>query len=604
MEKRLSRSEVPVELTWDLSHIYPSDEAWEADLARLEEDAAAVAAFRGRLGEGPTVLLACLRARDALLERMRKVGAYASLHESADGTDPKYQAMNARVHALFARLGARLAFLEPELLSLPEGTLARYLEAEPELETYRNQLERIELRRPHTLSAEVEETLAALSETLSAPRTIYDRVIAADLAFPSVTDETGREVEMSVARYDRLLQSRDRDVRRRAHEALLAGLNRHKNTLAATLAAHIRENVTLARLRRYSSAEEMILKPQQIPYEVYTNVLDVIHDEIAPHVRRLVRLRQRVLGLDAVHGYDLTAPLDPDFNPSATFEEAERLITEAVAPLGEEYGEIIRAAFRDRWIDRADNAGKPHGAFCAGVYGVHSYILMTWSGKMRNVFTLAHELGHAGHGMLAARHQVISNTWSTRFFVEAPSTANELLLGHHILDTTTDPRMRRFIILQFLGTFIHNMVTHLLQGHLERRLYQMAEAGQALTLTTIMEAQGEILERFYDGTVVIDDVERLAWMTVPHYYVGLYPYTYAAGLSCACAVVDAIRREGPPAAERWLRTLKAGGTLPPLELMAMAGVDMRSPEPLRQAVAFFGQLVAELEESFTARATA
>ncbi|MBX6349994.1 MAG: oligoendopeptidase F [Clostridia bacterium] len=598
MAERPRRSQVPVEETWNLHDIYPSDEAWEADLARVPEAAAAVRAYQGHLHEGGATLLACLRARDAFLELAAKVGAYARLHQSADGTDPNNQSMSERAGSALARAEAEVAFLTPELLALPEGTIERYLREEPGLSTYRRQLERVARRRPHTLGAEAEEAIASLGEALAAPSAIYQRATSADLDFPSVRDARGEEVAVSLAGAQRLLASTDRDLRRRVHEALGAGLRRHHHTLATALASVVKRNVTMARLRRFASAEQMILHGQEVPYEVYTNVLDVIHDEIAPHVRRLMRLRKRVLGLDELRSYDLAVPLDPGFDPQYTWEDAERLIREGLAPLGEEYGEILRRAFHERWVDRADNVGKPHGAFCSSVYGVHPYILMTWTGRLRNVFTLAHELGHAAHGMLAARNQVVSNVWTTLFFVEAPSTCNEVFLGTHLLATARDPRLRRHVIQQFMGTFLHNMVTHLLQGHLERRLYRLAEAGRPLTLATITEAQAEVYERFYQGTVVFDEVDHLDWMTVPHYYRGLYPYTYAAGLTCGVAVARAAQREGRPAVERWLEALKAGGTLPPLELMTTAGVDMTTPAPMREAVAFFGELVAELEKSF------
>jgi oligoendopeptidase F len=599
MATQLTREQVPIEQTWNLDDIYATPEEWEADLGRVEADAAAVAAFQGRLDDGAGVLLACLRAYDAVLERLQRVGAYARLGASGDGVSPAFQARGARVAALGASVGAALAFLEIEVARLPEGTIERYLAEEPGLGLYRLRLDEVVRQRPYLLSLETEQALAALSETLDAPGLIWRRATAVDVACPPIEDEQGRATPVSIARYVfGLSQSPRRETRRRAYEALAAGLGRHKMTLATTLATFIKRNVTLARLRHYPSATAMILQPQEIPESVYENVLTIIHDESAPHVRRLMQLRRRVLGLDRLYRYDVEAPLDPDFDPPAAFAESAGPILAALRPLGEEYGAIMAAAFRDRWVDWGDNVGKSSGAFCSSVYGVHPYILTTWQNRMRDAFILAHELGHAGHGMLAGRNQVIGNARAGLFFIEAPSTANELLLGRHILDTTDDPRLRRWVILQFLGTFTHNMVTHMLEAHFERRLYELAEADQPLTLATIMQVQGEVFERYYAGTVTIDEAARLYWAQQPHFYTGLYPYTYSAGLACAYGVVEAIRREGQPAVDRWLSALKAGGSLPPLELAKLAGVDMSSPEPLRQAVAFFGQLVDELEQSF------
>jgi len=593
------RDQAPLEETWNLEDIYPSSSAWGNDLMCIDDDVAAVTASQGQLGDGAQHVLQCLHARDVLHERLSRVAMYAQLSVSADGMSPANQAMAARVGALGARVGAATSFITTELVALPDGVLERYLAEEPALGVYRIQLEEVLAERPHVLLPETEATLAALSETFSAPSTIWQRATANDLTWDPVRGSDGQEQPVSIAAYVfGLSGSPDRELRRRGYESLGAGLNRYKTTLATTLATHIKQNVTMARLRHYDSAAEMILTPQKVPLDVYQTVVDVVHDEIAPHVRRLVRLRRRLFNLDRVYRYDLDAPLDAGDDPPTTFAESGQLIREGLRVLGDEYGEIVDAGLRGRWVDRAENAGKRSGAFCATVYGVHSYVFTTWRDNLRSTFILAHEFGHAGHLMLAARNQIISNARPGRFFIEAPSTANELLLGRHILDTTNDPRLRRWVILQFLGTFTHNMVTHLLEAHFERRLYELAESGKPITVKTVMDVQGEVFERFYDGTVVVDDAARLYWAQQPHFYVNLYPFTYAAGLACAYGVSEAIRAEGQPAVDRWLHTLKAGGTLSPLELANQAGVDMASPEPIRRAVAFFGSLVDELERSF------
>lgn len=593
------RDQVPLDQTWDLGDLYQTDEEWAADYQRVGDDIADVTAYRGRLSTGAATLLACLQARDALRERLGRVDAYAQLRLATDGTSPHNQALAAQSRSLSASAESAQAFLSTELAALPAGVLEGYLAAEPGLATYRLQIEDILRLREHILSQETEEAIAALGEALTLPHTVWQMATAVDLRCAPVRDAAGREIPVSIAAYVfGLSRASDRELRRAAYSSLTAGLTGHSATLATTLATHITRNVTLARLRRYPSATEMLLDAQQVPAAVYHNVLDVVHDEIAPHVRRLVRLRGRLLGLEQVYRYDLDAPLDPDDEPVLTFAESARLIQEGLRPLGDEYGEILAAAFRARWIDRAENAGKRSGAFCRTVYGRHSYVFTTWRDTWRSAFVLAHELGHAGHGMLAGRCQVISNARPKMFAIEAPSTANEILLGQHILATTGDPSVRRRVILQLIGTFLHNMVTHLLEGHFERRLYELAEADRPLTLATIMEVQEEVFERFYAGTVVLDEGARLYWAQQPHFYMNLYPYTYAAGLACGVSVAEAVRTEGQPAVERWLQTLRAGGTHPPLDLMRLAGVDLADAETLRRAVAYFGSLVDELERSF------
>lgn len=598
MQTRPNRRDVPEPLTWDLGHIFATESAWEEALKAVEGDLEAVTAYQGRLGEGAGVLLACLKAREALQQRLRQVGAYASLRMSSDGSDPANQALTARVGALGARVGAATAFVESEIAALPDGKLEAWLKTEPGLEPYRHFLGKILKFQPHRLSQETEATLAALEEAFDLPDVVYRRAKAADLTFPPIKGDDGKDLPMSIALYEKYEQSPDRELRQRAYQSLTAGLNAHKTTFATTLAGFIRRNVVEAGLRKFGSAEEMILHGQQIPLKVYNQVVDTILAEGAPHVRRYMKLKQRVMGLDQVQRYDMKAPLDPEFDPHTNYAEGSALIQEAIGVMGPEYGKVLRTAMTERWIDLADNVGKSTGAFCYPVYGVHPYVLITWHDRMRDVFVLSHELGHAGHMYLTARNQPIVNAGWSWFFVEAPSTTNELLLGFHLLDRTTDKRMRRWIVTQFLGTFMHNFVTHMLEGELERRLYRIAEEGRPITVNTLMEQQGDVFAKYFDGAVAVDDGARLNWMLVGHYYTGLYPFTYSAGLSLACAVAEKIRAEGQPAVERWLNTLRAGGSKYPLELAAMAGVDMTSPEPLKNAMALFGRLVDELEQSF------
>jgi oligoendopeptidase F len=611
MPSQLTRAQVPVEQTWDLAHICPSPAEWEADLRRVEAALPGLAAYRGRLGEGAATLLAFLRARDEAAERFEKVGSYASLASSVDGLAVENQARQGRATALRARVAETVSFVRDELLALPAGTLERYLTTEPGLAPYRPQLEQALLWRGHLLAPGAEQALAALDGTLALPGSIWRRVNAADLACAPVDDGRGGQTAVSVSRWQfGFVAAPDRGLRRRAYESLNAGLGRHKHTLAATLASNIQRNVVMARLRGYRSAVEMFLAHQQVPEPVYRTLLQVVFDGMQPHMQRLARLRRRVLGIERMHHYDLQAPLDPAFEATLDYGEAERLILAGLQALGDEYCAIMKTALRERWVDRADNAGKASGAFCATVFGVHPYVFTTWQGSLRSALTLAHELGHAGAVTLAAQNQVVSNLpgpgsealcglQESLFAIEAPSTANELLVGQHVLAATRDARLRRSVIQQFLGTFTHNMVTHLLEAHFEQRLYDLAEAGQPITTDTVLDVQGEVFQRFYGDTVALDDEDRLYWAQQWHFYVGLYPYSYSAGLAWGFAAADAIRREGRPAVERWLAMLRLGATRPPLELARVAGVDMASPEPLRHTIAYLGTLLDELEASFT-----
>jgi len=599
LQNQRRRSEVPVEQTWNLSDLFPSREAWAAELARIEEAIPTITRHQGKLGNGAAALLACLKDQEALYARFVLVYTYAELRASEDGSNPQNQEDAARAAALYAKLEAACSFIKSEILALPDGTVEQFMAEEPELAEFRPYLERMLEEKPYRLSPETEMVLAALGEVHGAPYMIYERTKSADMRFPTFRGPDGQEIPLSFAEYEEHWETvPEAEVRRAAYKAFSQGLAAYKHTLAATFATEVRKNVVLARLRGYRDATEMLLQPHQIPRETYEALLDVIQTELAPHMRRYARLRRRVLGLDKLLYCDIEAPLDPDYQPRTTYPEAAELIQEALSVMGPEYSTIIRRALTERWVDIANNAGKTTGAFCSSPYGAHPYILMTWADNMRSAFTLAHELGHAGHFSLAQAAQRLFNTEPSTFFVEAPSTLNELLLGQHILRQATDVRMRRWVLMQILATYHHNFVRHLLEAELQRRIYARAEAGKPITADTLCEEKRDILKRFWGDAVEIDEDAGLTWMRQPHYYMGLYPYTYSAGLTCATAVAQAIEAEGRPAVDRWIRVLKAGGTKRPLELMQMAGVDLSRPDPIRQAVAHVGALVSALEETY------
>ncbi len=600
MAKRLTRAEVPVEMTWKLEDIFPTMEDWETAFAAVDGLIPSVTRYRGRLGEGAATLLACLEAGEELTKKAMPVMVYASLNQSADGTSPVYQGMMARVAGMMARLQAETSFIQSEALALPDGTLERYLKEEPGLSGFSRMIGRWIDQKPHMLHPQTEVAIAALGEVLSSPSMIYNRSKSSDMAFEPVTDKDGVQHPMSFAVYEgRYEKSADTVLRRNAWESFAKGLKKYRNTYAATWATEVKKNVVLAKLRGYRSATDMILSAEQeVTEEVYANVHDVILWELAPHMRRYVELRKKVLGLDKILYCDIEAPLDPEYTPVVSYAEASETILRGLSVLGEDYAAVMADGLRNRWIDLADNIGKSTGAFTSGVYGLHPYILITWTGEMRDALVLAHELGHAGHGVMTMRNQRLSNTRGSRFFTEAPSTINELLVGQDILDRAKDSRMRRWVIMQFLATYYHNFVRHLIEGELQRRIYVLAEAGRPITESVLSKVQGEILEQYWGGVVEVDDGARLTWMRQPHYYMGLYPYTYSAGLTVGTAVAQAIREQGKPIVDKWLEVLKAGGSKKPIELAMMAGVDMTKPEPLRKAVAYVGSLIDEVVASF------
>ena len=601
MKAPLAREEVPEDQTWNLGDLFASDAAWQAALEALDAARASIEPFRGTLHQGAGQLLACLETVEALNQRAVLVFTHAHLLNAQDGGNPAYQANAARVAALSARLHASLSFVNSEILDLPPGAVESYLAQEPALADFRHFLQELLATRPHRLSAQAEEVLAALGTVLAAPGMVYNRSKSSDLKVIPFEDARGEVHPNSFNLYESAWEGHpDAELRRGAWKAFGDGLQGFEHTYAATFATEVQKNVVLARLRGHADAEEFLLQPHKVPRSLYTRIIDTIQCELAPHMQRYARLRQRVLGLDRLYYCDLKAPLDADFHPPVSYEDGCELILEALAVMGPDYLQFMRRAIDERWIDRANNRGKSSGAFCASPYGSHPFILMTWSASMRNVFTLAHELGHAGHFGLAMRHQRLVNTRPAMPFVEAPSTMNEMLLARHILARSQEPRLRRSVILQVLGTYHHNFVTHLLEAELQRQMFALAESGQSITAAVLNQHKGDILQKFWGDTLTLDDTARRTWMRQPHYYMGLYPYTYSVGLVASTAMAQRVELEGAPAVAQWLEVLKAGGTQSPMELLQSAGIDLSTPEPIQAAVSWVGSLIAELEDSFNA----
>ncbi|WP_144548189.1 oligoendopeptidase F [Bacillus sp. X1(2014)] len=599
VERRLTRAEVPEDLTWNLDDLFASEEAWETELIEIENQIAQFHRFKGTLHISSKALLDCLCAQEQLSMRIVKAWTFASLKQSADGSDPINQANMAKFSSLRTKSTAALSFINSEILAFEEGTVEQYLKEEPMLAAFKKNLFDLLQTKKHTLSPETEEALAALGELQGSPYQIYQMTKLADMQFAPIKDGEGNELPVSFALFESRYEfSPDTDVRRTAYQSFVSTLKQYTNTMAATYATEVTKQVTLARLRKYESVTHMLLEPHQVTPEMYNNQIDIIYKELAPHMRKFAQLKKQILGLDQMLFCDLKAPLDPEFNPETTYEEASKIIMDSLKVMGPEYTSIIEKGFKERWVDLADNVGKSTGAFCSSPYGSHPYILITWQNNMRGCFTLAHEFGHAGHFFLANKNQRIMNVRPSMYFIEAPSTMNEMLLGQHLLSTTEDEQMRRWVVLQLLGTYYHNFVTHLLEAEYQRRIYTLAESGAALTAKTLTEVTGAVLSEFWGDTVEIDEGARLTWMRQPHYYMGLYPYTYSAGLTASTAIAQLIQEEGQPAVDRWLEVLRSGGTMKPLELLKHAGIDMSKPDPIRKAVKYVGTLIEELEQSY------
>ncbi|HWI50764.1 MAG TPA: oligoendopeptidase F [Symbiobacteriaceae bacterium] len=597
MAKRPARREVPVEQTWDLQGLYPTTAAWEADLAKVDSLLPTATAYQGRLSEGAATLLACLKDVDVLSELAMQVFWFAYNSCTVEQGNPEVQALRDKGMAMTARAQSALAFIKPEILALPDGTVTRYLEEEPGLAMYRLYLFDILAEKEHMLSADAEGVIAALGEVTEAPYIIWQNTTAADITFDPVKDENGVETPMSVAAMFKLLQSPDRTVRQAAYESAMKGFMAHKRTIAATLATANKRDVILAKLRRYPSALHAALAESHLPAELFMNLLKV-SEAGAHHLQRYNEFRRKELGVETLEGWDLNAPLDADVDAEITYRDACSMIIKALAPLGPEYRAILEQAIAGRWVDWSDNEGKEAGAYSWGCYGYHPIIMMTWQDKIADAFTLAHELGHTVHSVLSARKQPYIYSDYSNFLAEMASTTNELLLARYLLQTTTDRKLRRYVLTRALSAFTSNFWGGSMMAAMQLWMHEAVEQGEPLTFESITAKQVEVNKRWYGETVnVTPDLMGVAWLRVLHHFRNFYSYQYATGISAAAAFADAILSEGAPAVERYLGFLSAGSSAHPIDILKAAGLDMTTPEPVEKAVAYFGRLVTELEKA-------
>ncbi len=593
-KKRLKRSEVPTEMTWNLSDLFETRILWQQELALIDKAISKIGAFKGSLCKTSKSLLDCLLLYEKASIKMVQLGTYARLKQHSDATNPNNQEDLLAFSAVEARFKLATSFIESEIMALDKQSFNQLLEQDNRLQVFKLYLSKIYDKKEHQLSAETEEALAALSELMNSPVTLYRISKAADMKFEPFKDDKGNLYHNPLFS----LNSANSIVRKKAFASFYKTLERYKNTYATNYATEVRKQVALSKLRGYQSVTHMLLDSQKVSIEMYENQLNIIFNELAPHMRKYAKLKQKQMNLTKMCFCDLTAPLPTDYNPPVTFSDLQDLVTEALGVLGAEYQEMVKRAFAERWIDYGDNVGKSTGASCTTPYGVHPFIKMTYTGTMRSAFTLAHELGHGGHFFYANKEQRLFDVRPSLYFVEAPSTMNELLLAQHLMKKGADPKMKQWVIIQLLGTYYHNFVTHLLEAEFQRRIYNLAEQEVALTANMLCNTKQTVLQEFWSDAVEISRADGMTWMRQPHYYRGLYPYTYSAGLTASTAIAQQINEEGQPAIDRWLKVLKAGGTLSPEELMKLAGIDMTNPEPIRTAVAYVGSLIDELERLY------
>lgn len=589
------RSEVPEEMTWNLKDMFASDEAWMTEYEAMKAFPAKIAAFQGALARSAGDLLAWFRLQDEIELRLSVLMGYASCKGDEDTGNSFYQDVRGKAMNVYVSIASAAAFATPEIMAIPEETLNGFYAQEPELETYRRSLYQIRRRKDHILSPAEERLLASAGEMANASENIAGVFRNADQIFPDVTDSQGSVHPLTDATFVPLLTSPDRELRRRAFETYYKQLGQYKNTIAATLDGQFKQLCFFANARHYDSTIQASLDATEVPVPVYMNLIEAVHNNL-DKMYRYVALRKKLLGVDELHMYDVYTPIVADADQAITYEQAKETVLEALQVLGEDYVDLLKEGFSNRWIDVYENVGKRSGAYSSGNSRPHPYVLLNHKDNLDCQFTLAHEMGHALHSYHSCKYQPVSTSDYVIFVAEVASTCNEVLLMRHLLKKTTDKKQRAYLINHFMDQFKGTVYRQTMFAEFELAMGKMAENGQALTADALCQKYHELNKLYFGPDMVSDDQIALEWARIPHFFYNYYVFQYATGFSAAVAIANRILKEGAPAVADYKKFLSGGCSTDPISLLKIAGVDMSSPEPVNSALALFGELVDEMEQ--------
>lgn len=591
-----TRSDVPEEFTWDLSSLFKNGEEWDSSFREWEKNLETIASFQGRLHESADMLAQCLHEMFQLSENGEALGTYAHLVLAGDGGDPVAAERFGRFMSAAGKEAELTSFIAPEILAIDDKTLQNFLQAEA-LAPYKLWLQLLLEEKPHTLGAKEEKLLAMQTELLQTPSNVFDQLTDVDMKFGTIQDHSGETIELSHATYSSLLHGPNRDVRRQAFKQYYQVFDAHKNMIAATYAGSVQQDVFFGKARGFASARERALFVERVPIEVYDRLVDAVRQRL-PVLYRYYEIRRKLMNLDDIHMYDTYAPIFPDADVNYPWDTAVEMVLDAVAPLGNEYVAALKSGFKEeRWCDRYENQGKSSGAFSCGSFRGKPYILMNFkSDVLDHVFTLAHEAGHSMHTWYSVRNQTFPYYNYTLFAAEVASTFNEQLLHHALMSQTTDVRSRLQLINRQVDAIRATIFRQTMFAEFERETHAAAERGEALTLQFFRSTYQTLLEAYFGERFTLDDELSLECLRIPHFYHAFYVYKYATGLSAAIALSRRVLEGGAQELDDYLGFLKAGGSLPPIEALARAGVDMRTPQPVLDALEVFESLVADLED--------
>ena len=586
------REEISKEYQWNMEDLYVDAQAWEADFLRLQNGIEHLKEFAGTLGTSSRQLLKLMQCCDKLNMLAENVYVYANqrLHENT--ADAYYQGLSGRAQMLLVQLSEAGAFVEPEILDIPEDKLKEMIEHEEGLQVYRTYFFRLLRRKSHILSKEMEELLAAAEEVAEGPKDTFMMFNNADLKFPTVKGEGEQPVEITHGNYVRLLESQDREVRREAFEGLYATYGKFKNTLATTYRANVKQAGFFAKARNYGSSREAALGGSVIPTEVYDSLIESVHAHL-PALHKYVSVRKQVLGVPELHMYDLYVPMVGEVDRKIPYEEAREMVLEGLVPLGGDYLALLKKGFSEGWIDVYENEGKRSGAYSWGAYGTHPYVLLNYQDNLNNVFTLAHEMGHALHSYYSDETQPYIYAGYKIFVAEVASTCNEALLIRYLLDHSKDEKEKAYLLNYFLEQFRGTLFRQTMFAEFEREAHAKAEAGETLTAEVLCELYYDLNKKYFGDEIVVDEEIALEWARIPHFYTPFYVYQYSTGFSAAIAISSKILKGEPGIVEKYKKFLSSGSSLDCIDLLKLCDVDMTSREPVEEALKVFENTLEE-----------
>ena len=593
-ERIPKRCDVPVKDTWALEDIFPTDEAWEAELEKLKAVPERISAFKGRLGESADVLFDFFKLSDEISLMVDALANYAQRKSDEDTAVAKYQGYVGMLMNTFVAINSAGSFETPELIALDDELLEKFYSEKPELELYRRHLDRIRHKKEHVLSEAEEKLIAMTGEMGDSAETIYSMFADADLKFEDAVDKDGTSHQVTHGSYIPLVKSNDRVLRKSAFESIYNTYGDFRNTCAAILNAQIKAVQFYSKARKYGSSLEAALDANEVPTEVYTNLIKAVHENMQP-MYDYVALRKKLLGVDELHFYDLYTPIVSDFEMKVTFEEAKETVLKALAPMGEDYLNILREGFENRWIDVYENEGKTSGAYSAGAK-VHPYVLLNHKDTLDCMFTLAHEMGHAIHSYLSNKNQPVVYTDYVIFVAEVASTCNEALLMQYLLKNTDNNKEKAYLINYFLEQFRTTLYRQTMFAEFELKINELCGAGETLTADALCEIYGELNKLYFGDGVVLDDEIKMEWARIPHFYYNYYVYQYATGYSAAIALSQRILKEGESAVRDYIKFLSGGCSTDPISLLKIAGVDMSTTKPVTEALSLFSELIKQMDE--------